>query len=58
MKVVHSRGVWKHDVNVYIGFIKTKLYRSQNSKTENTVSAVRFSKTDRDPYYIDFTSTL
>jgi len=29
-----------------IGFPKTELNRPQNSKTESSVSAVRFSKTD------------
>jgi len=29
-----------------IGFLKTELNRPQNSKTENSVSAVHFSKTD------------
>jgi len=30
-----------------IGFLKTEPNRPQNSKTENSVSVVRFSKTDR-----------
>jgi len=35
-----------------IGFLKTELNRPQNSKTENSVSAVRFSK-NRYPWFWD-----
>jgi len=39
-----SRGVWNLMKISDIGFLKTEPNRTQNSKTKNSVSAVRFSK--------------
>jgi len=41
-----SRGVLNPLKILDIGFLKTEPNRPQNSKNENSVSAVRFSKTD------------
>jgi len=44
--VVKSRGVQNPMKISDIGFLKTEPNRPQNSKTEKSVSAVRFQKTD------------
>ena len=41
-----NRGVWNRRKMSDIGFLKTEPNRYRNSKTENSVSTIRFSKTD------------